>query len=111
MSTARPKQKVVALRPTLEVYMILRDRKKLARLMVVQEVSGRQLADEIGWASHSYMSRLLRGDAKTVTPESAAKIAHVLQVPIDDLFQTKVDRKPGSTVQEKKMRRSKGAAA
>lgn len=77
-----------------EVYMILRDRKKLARLMIVQEVSQRELAKEAGWRSHSYLGRLLRGQAKSLDTDPALRIAHFLKVPVDDLFQTKVDRNP-----------------
>lgn len=77
-----------------EIYMILRDRKKLARLMIVQEVTQRSLAEAAGWRSHSYLGRLLRGEVKTLGTEPALRIAHHLMVPIDDLFATKVDSKP-----------------
>lgn len=73
--------------------MILRDRKKLQRLMIVQEVSQRQLAEAVGWRSHSYLGRLLRGEVKTLDTDVAILIAHHLMVPVDDLFQTRVDRK------------------
>lgn len=78
-----------------EVYMILRDRKKLARLMVVQEVSQRELAEAAGWRSHSYLGRLLRGEKNSLEPDPALRIAHYLMVPVDDLFKTEVDRKTG----------------
>lgn len=78
-----------------EVYMILRDRKKLARLMIVQEVSQRELARAAGWRSHSYLGRLLRGEVKTLDPDPALRMAHHLMVPVDDLFKVEVDRKPG----------------
>lgn len=78
-----------------EVYMILRDRKKLARLMIVQEISQRELAKAAGWRSHSYLGRLLRGEVKTLDSDPALRIAHKLMVPVDDLFKIEVDRKPG----------------
>lgn len=71
--------------------MELIDRKRLARLMVVQDVSQRELAKAAGWKSHSYMGRLLRGDVKTLEAEPALRIAHHLQVGVEDLFLTRVD--------------------
>lgn len=71
--------------------MELRDRKKLARLMVVQEVSQRELAAAAGWKSHSYLGRLMRGDVKTLETDPALRIAHYLQVGVEDLFLTRVD--------------------
>ena len=89
-----------------EVYMILRDRKKLARLMVVQEVSQREVAEAAGWKSHSYLGRLLRGQAKTLEPDPALRIAHFLMTPVDDLFQTRVDSKTGCGRQKTGRRKS-----
>lgn len=71
--------------------MELRDRKKLARLMIVQGVSQRELARAAGWKSHSYVARLLKGEAKTLDTTPALRIAHFLQVGVEDLFLTKVD--------------------
>lgn len=73
--------------------MILTDRTKLKRLMRIQEVTQRQLAEAAGWSSHSYLGRLLRGQAIRLEPEPALKIARFLGVGVDDLFLTK-----GSTV-------------
>lgn len=70
--------------------MELQDRKKLAKLMVIQDVSQRELARLAGWKTHSYLGRLLRGDAKTLNPEPALRIAKALGVGVDDLFLTKV---------------------
>ncbi|GLB62709.1 hypothetical protein NCCP2495_05870 [Dietzia sp. NCCP-2495] len=74
-----------------EVYMELLDRKRLARLMVIQGVSQRELAKAAGWSSHSYLGRLLAGEVKTLKTDPALRIAHKLQVGVDDLFLTKVD--------------------
>jgi transcriptional regulator with XRE-family HTH domain len=60
--------------------------KRLKRLMAIQEVSARQLAEACGYKSHAYITRILRGEITTVTPERAARIARHLEVPIDDLF-------------------------
>lgn len=64
------------------------DPKKIVKLMVIQEVTQRQLA-KAAWgedASHSYLGRILRGDIKSIKPEPAARIAEYLGVGIDDLF-------------------------
>lgn len=66
--------------------MILKDRKQLAKLMVIQDLSQRDLAEQIGWKSHSYLGRLLRGKITSVTPEVAVRIALALGVGVDDLF-------------------------
>lgn len=66
--------------------MVLTDRKKLAKLMVIQDVSQRELAQAAGWKSHSYLGRLLRGDVNTLELEPAVRIAMHLGVGTDDLF-------------------------
>lgn len=78
--------------------MELRDRKKLQRLMIVQEVSNRTLAKAAGWKSHSYMNRLVNGTAKTLEPEPALRIAHHLGVGVEDLFLTRVEDSTGQHV-------------
>ncbi|QOT18967.1 helix-turn-helix transcriptional regulator [Paenarthrobacter sp. YJN-5] len=71
--------------------MILKDPKKLAKLMVIQEVGQRELARAAGWKAHSYLGRLLAGTASHVDPEPAARIASYLGVGVDDLFLVRVD--------------------
>lgn len=75
--------------------MQVRDHRKLARLMVIQDVSHREMAAAIGWKSHSYIGRIARGTIRTVDPEAAVKIAHVLGVAVDDIFLTKSSTKSG----------------
>jgi transcriptional regulator with XRE-family HTH domain len=70
--------------------MLLKDRKRLARLIEIQEVSKRQVAAAAGWKSHSYLLRLLSGEARTLEPEPAVKIATFLGVDVADLFVPKV---------------------
>lgn len=72
------------------IWMKLKDRKLLARLMAIQGVSARQLADAAGWKSHSYMNRLLAGEVNTLQVEPAVRIAKFLGVGTDDLFLTRV---------------------
>lgn len=81
--------------------MILADRRKLARLMAIQEVSQRQVAAAAGWGSHSYLGRLLSGEVKTLKPEAALKIAKFLGVGVDDLFLVRVSTNPGRIDQPK----------
>lgn len=61
-------------------------RKRLAKLMVIQDVSQRQLAEAIGWGSHSYLGRLMRGQVNTLSTDAAVRIAHHFGVGVDDLF-------------------------
>lgn len=86
--------------------MYLRDRKMLARLMLIQGISQRQLAEAAGWKSHSYMRRLITGEATTLKTEPAALIAHTLGVPTDTLFLTKTDRIPVRHGQTERSRRA-----
>ena len=71
--------------------MILTDRKRLAKLMVIQGVSQRELATAAGWRAHSYLGRLLRGEVKNLESDPALRIAKYLGVGVDDLFLTEVD--------------------
>lgn len=66
--------------------MRVTDLKRLKKLMLIQGVSARQLADVCGYKSHAYITRILRGEITTVTPERAARIARHLEVGVDDLF-------------------------
>lgn len=62
------------------------DPKKIRKLMLIQEVTQRDLAAAAGWGSHSYVARILNGEIQTVTPDRAARIARFFGVGIDDLF-------------------------
>lgn len=81
-----------------EVWMQVRDHRKLARLAVIQDISHRQLAEAVGWKAHSYVGRILRGEVKTVDPEAAVRIAHLFGVAVDDLFLTRSSKNPGHNV-------------
>lgn len=69
-----------------EVWMRLHDRKRLAKIMAIQGVSARQLADRVGYRSHAYITRLLRGEINNLPAERAARVALYLGVGVDDLF-------------------------
>jgi transcriptional regulator with XRE-family HTH domain len=90
--------------------MLLKDRKLLARLMAIQGWSARTLATESGFRSHTYVLRLLRGDARSCTAERAVAIAANLQVPLDSLFMANVSTSAGQVVQQGKPFRRSGAA-
>lgn len=61
-------------------------RETLAYLMFKTNTSQRALADAIGWGSHSYLGRLLRGEESTLSTDAAVRIAHYFDVGVDDLF-------------------------
>lgn len=89
--------------------MELIDPKKLRKLMVIQDVSQRELAIAAGYKTHSYLGRILRGEVKTLNTDPALRIAHYLGVGVEDLFLTKVSMNPGPVVQ-RKVSRQKVAA-
>jgi transcriptional regulator with XRE-family HTH domain len=66
--------------------MHVKDPKQIKKLMIIQGISARQLAEAIGYRSHAYVTRILRGEITNVTPMRAALIANYLQVGVDDLF-------------------------
>lgn len=72
--------------------------KLLLKLMAIQEVSGRRLAEEVGYSSHTHMRRILNAEISTVTPEKAARIARFLGVGVDDLFVPRLSTDTGRSV-------------
>lgn len=82
--------------------MRVRDPKQLKKLMLIQEVNSRELAQAIGYASHSYVTRILRGEIKTMTPERAARVARFFGVGVDDLFVPRLSTDTGPSVKHKK---------
>jgi transcriptional regulator with XRE-family HTH domain len=91
--------------------MVLTDRKKLAKLMVIQGVSQRDLAKAAGWRSHSYLGRLLRGEVATLDLEPAVRIAMHLGVGTDDLFMSRASTDGGRIVTQRSASRSRQPAA
>jgi transcriptional regulator with XRE-family HTH domain len=69
-----------------EIYMRVIDPRKIVKLMVIKDISARSLATGVGYRSHAYVTRILRGEIKNVTPERAVRIAEFLEVGVDDLF-------------------------
>lgn len=72
-----------------EVWMEVIDPKRIAKLMAIQDVSARRLALAAGWKSHTYMQRILRGEAKSLEVKPAVLIASFFGVGVDDLFLAK----------------------
>lgn len=62
------------------------DRRKIAKLMVLANLTGRKLAEKAGQKSHTWVYGVLRGEITTVTPAFAAAIAEALEVDVADLF-------------------------
>lgn len=88
-----------------EVYMLVKDRKRLARLIEIQEVSKREVARAAGWKSHTYLLRILSGEATTLEPEHAVKIAAFLEVDLYDLFTPRVSSGATPHAQQRTTRR------
>ncbi len=84
--------------------MLLTDRKRLARLIEIQGVSKRSVATAAGWKSHTYLHRLLSGEARTCEPEHAVKIATYLGVDVADLFTPKVTKGAGQNSKQRMAR-------
>lgn len=91
--------------------MELIDRDKLARRMKQMGVSQRELARAAGWKSHTYMRRLLTGEASTLNTDPALRIAHYLHLDVDDVFVTRVDSPGAQPVSHRPHRRSSRSAA
>lgn len=76
----------------LELYMVVKDAELIRRIMDShrpEKITARALAKNLGWKSHSYVNRILSGEVHTVQPEVAAKIAYLLGVPQDLLFEAR----------------------
>lgn len=80
------------------VWMYVRDPRRLARLMVIEDISQRQLAIAAGWKSHSYIARILRGETRTLRTAPALLIAQTLRVPVEELFVTRTSTNPARLV-------------
>lgn len=70
-------------------------RKRLAKLLLIQEISHRRLADELGWKSHGMVSHLISGRRAGVRTEQAVAMAKLLGVEVSDLFLTEIPTNRG----------------
>lgn len=87
--------------PLGEVWMLVRDPKKIRKLMVIQGISRRKMAERLGWSSHGYLGRILNGKAKNIDTDTAAKISKILGVGVDDLFLVRASNDNGRNSQKK----------
>lgn len=81
--------------------MQVRDVTKIRKLMVIQNVSQRTLAEKAGYQSHAYMGRILRGEVNTLSPDAAVRIAKYFGVGVDDLFLVRTSNDNGRNGQRK----------
>lgn len=82
-----PKQRTVWMRLHRE------GRKRLAKLLLIQEVSHRELASAVGLRSHGMIGHLLAGRRNGVRPDVAVAIARYFGVEVSDLFTTELPSK------------------
>lgn len=74
------------------IYMRLhpQGRKKLAKLLLINEVTQRDLAEHLGWKSHGMVGHLLAGRRTGVDPQAAVAMAEFFDVKVSDLFVTEL---------------------
>lgn len=78
-----------------DVWMIVRDLKRLKTLAVIQDVSHRDIARAVwGNKSHSYVGRIMRGKVTSLSPEAAVRWAAFFGVAVDDLFIARTSNNP-----------------
>ena len=95
-----PTSQIATVTP-MELYMIVKDAELIRRLMVTRSggpISAREISRRMGWESHSYMNRILNGQVRTVTTDTAVKVAYLLGVPVDLIFTPKVSSDSGQNV-------------
>lgn len=93
-----------------ELWMEVRDLEMLQSLKIVRKVSNRDLAKIAGYKSHSYMNKIMKGDATTLNPEPALRLAKFFQVGVEYLFSTEVSTNPAQIEQEQNVKTKKGRA-
>lgn len=96
-------QKIATITPInpLELLMFIKDAELIRRMMNThrpRKITARQMSRELGFASHSYMNRILNGEVRSVTPDTAMKIAFLLGCPVDVLFDAKASGNAGRNV-------------
>ena len=82
--------------------MILKDRKRLRKLMMRHGLTQRELATEVGWKAHSQVSRLLNGQERSVADKRAQAIADAIGEDVADLFAPRPSGVTGQSVHSKR---------
>ena len=65
--------------------VLIRDPKRLARSLLLLGYTQRELAAALGYRSHTSAGRLMRGQARYLDLDTAAKLAGLLGVTVYDL--------------------------
>lgn len=86
--------------------MLVKDGEVLGAMIKAKKFTRRGFADKLGWKSHTYLQRLIRGEVRSVTPDTAALISHFLDLDIDVLFDTKVSTIRGLDVDANRPRKT-----
>lgn len=82
-----------------EIYMVVKDLELIKRLMSARidpvtrqpaPLSARKLAVALGFRSHTYIQRILRGEVTSLDDTTATRIAYLLGVPVDLIFMPRV---------------------
>lgn len=87
-----------------DLWMEVRDLDMLKSLQIVRKVSNRDMAKIAGYSAHSYMNRIMRGEANTMDPEPALRLAKFFGVGVEYLFSTEVSTKPTQSKHNQKPR-------
>lgn len=61
-------------------------RKRLAKLILIQDVRHRDLAKALGWKSHGMIGHLLAGRRTGIDGDAALRMAAFFGVDVSDLF-------------------------
>lgn len=77
-------------------------RKRLAKLLLIQGITHRELAKAVGWQSHGMVGHLLAGRKNSASVEAATAIAKVLGVDTSDLFLTELSSEPRQVVKRRR---------
>lgn len=67
--------------------------------MLMLGMSQRQLAEKIGHRSHTYLGRIMRGEVRSVDPDTATAMAAALDLPLSDLFLPRISTSSAHVVQ------------
>ena len=85
-------------------------RRRIAKVLLINNMSQRELARQLGFKSHSYIGRIISGQVHSVSPDTAARIAVKLGMPMDDLFLPKSSDNSGSYDRQDRISRARQAA-
>jgi transcriptional regulator with XRE-family HTH domain len=82
--------------------MYLWNRKLLDSRLKKVDLSQREIAAMVGWRSHTIFNRIVRGEVNTVEDKRAVRLAYILGVGVDDLFEARSSTGGQQTVTPKR---------